>query len=87
MSRFEQAKEIAVGATNYLKMKANIADAEIESLQRKRYDVCFSCEHRIRQTDTCGLCGCYLKMKTRSPESSCPAGHWQRIVINTNNRR
>lgn len=76
MNKFEQAKQIASGLTNFLKMKANIADTEIEELQKFRYSVCLSCPDRMVQADRCGICKCVLSLKTRAPASSCPVGHW-----------
>lgn len=79
MNRFEQAKQITTGLTNFIKMKANIADVDIEELQKRRYEVCLSCPDRVEETDRCGICKCLLKLKTRVPEASCPASHWSEV--------
>jgi hypothetical protein len=42
MNRFEEAIQIAKGVTNFLEW--NIANNDIEELQKKRYAVCLACE-------------------------------------------
>jgi hypothetical protein len=39
MNKFEEAIQIAKGVTNFLRMKANIAN-DIEELHKRRYAVC-----------------------------------------------
>jgi hypothetical protein len=39
MNKFEEAIQIAKGA-NFLRMKANIANNDIEELHKRRYAVC-----------------------------------------------
>jgi hypothetical protein len=39
MNKFE-AIQIAKGVTNFLRMKANIANNDIEELHKRRYAVC-----------------------------------------------
>lgn len=80
MDKLKQAKQIASGLTNFLKMKANIADKDVETLQKKRYSVCIECPMKNKEKDTCILCGCFLPFKTRSLESSCPENHWVEII-------
>lgn len=81
MSRFEQAKQIVSGLTNYLKMKANVSNSEIEEIQRKRFAICIECEFRNKEKNTCNLCGCFLVVKTRSLEASCPEKYWTKIDL------
>lgn len=66
-----KVKEIAAGWRYTL-----LPVEEIESLALERGAVCRSCPH---STETkCGLCGCPLKAKIRSPGSACPDGRWTR---------
>ena len=79
MDKFNQAKQIASGLTNFLRMKANIAAADIEEMHAKRYAICKLCPSADIPNDRCLECGCLLKLKTRSPESSCPLAHWKEV--------
>lgn len=49
-------------------------DWKIEQLASERALVCGACEHNTGSR--CGLCGCPLQAKTRSPNSVCPDGRW-----------
>ena len=51
-------------------------DKEIELLASERAAVCNPCPHNIGAK--CGLCGCPLAAKMRSPDSTCPDGRWSR---------
>jgi hypothetical protein len=46
MNKFEEAKYQRV--TNFLRMKANIANNDIEELHKRRYAVCKVCSLEIR---------------------------------------
>jgi predicted nucleic acid-binding protein len=45
MNKFEEAIQIE-RVTNFLRMKANIANNDIEELHKRRYAVCKVCEFR-----------------------------------------
>lgn len=50
-----------------------------EELSATRMEICNSCEHKKPSEiigDRCGLCGCVLKFKTKSVDSTCPDGKW-----------
>lgn len=60
-------------------------DSEIEALAATRMDICNECPlldlkgskcFAPGTQPCCGSCGCSLKLKTRSVESSCPEGKW-----------
>jgi hypothetical protein len=53
MNKFEEAIQIAKGVTNFLRMKANIANNDIEELHKRRYAVCKVCEFRNPDNDKC----------------------------------
>lgn len=82
MDKFKQAKQIASGLTNYLRMKANISNSDIEEMQNKRFSVCFQCEFRNTVKNTCNSCGCALDLKTRAPGASCPEKFWSEVTKN-----
>ena len=76
MDKFQQAKQIAAGTTNYLRLQLNIADKDVENVQRKRNSVCIHCPYRDPDLNVCTACGCLLAIKTRSMEASCIKGFW-----------
>lgn len=41
-----------------------------------RRKICANCELRNATTNTCTICGCYLRWKTRLAEASCPMELW-----------
>jgi hypothetical protein len=44
-----------------------------------RYETCLACEHRNKLLDTCNICGCVLKAKTKVAEEVCPENLWHDI--------
>lgn len=44
--------------------------------QEMRYQICKSCEEYIESTDQCNVCMCFMSLKTRLKNSSCPKGKW-----------
>jgi hypothetical protein len=62
-----------------------VNDSEIEALAATRMDICNECPlldlkgskcFAPGTQPCCGSCGCSLKLKTRSVDSSCPEGKW-----------
>ena len=53
--------------------KDNYADAEIASA---RLDVCNGCEFLLKKTNTCKKCGCFMTLKVKLENASCPIGKW-----------
>lgn len=48
---------------------------ENEGLSKDRLRICEKCEDRAGII--CGVCGCYLKAKTRDEEEKCPLNKWK----------
>lgn len=42
----------------------------------KRMQTCLSCEHLIKLTHQCEKCGCFMKLKTKLKDATCPIGKW-----------
>jgi len=70
--------QILKGFKNYF-----IKTDNIEKLSKERMKHCNSCNHKSNKQclvpnthPCCGLCGCSLKLKTRSEEASCPINKW-----------
>lgn len=45
-------------------------------IQQERYDICQACDKLYKLTDTCKVCGCFMKVKTHLPRQSCPLKKW-----------
>jgi hypothetical protein len=45
-------------------------------LAQSRFDFCKSCEHFFNSTSSCKKCGCFMKLKVKIPNSTCPVGKW-----------
>ena len=54
--------------------KDNYTDAEIASA---RLDVCNGCEFLFKKTNTCKKCGCFMTLKVKLENASCPIGKWK----------
>ena len=49
---------------------------ESREVSKPRMAICKECPYRIKLTDTCRECGCYLPAKTRVPDETCPLLRW-----------
>jgi len=47
-----------------------------EEVYNYRYNICSECPKLYKPTDTCKLCGCFMKVKCWMPQQACPAGKW-----------
>jgi|ETNmetMinimDraft_11_1059920.scaffolds.fasta_scaffold46848_2 hypothetical protein len=45
----------------------------------ERTALCNKCEHYLHST-LCKKCGCYMNVKIRIANASCPVGKWQRTA-------
>jgi hypothetical protein len=41
-----------------------------------RFSLCKACPELIKLTSQCKKCGCFMKMKTKLAEATCPIGKW-----------
>ena len=76
---WENRGKILSGIKNLL-----LKDKYIEQIALDRKAICDACEHISKEcagliTECCSVCGCSLKFKTRSLESSCPKDKWPSI--------
>lgn len=53
--------------------KNNYTEEEISQL---RLDICEECPSLIKLTKTCKECGCFMTMKSKLKEATCPLGKW-----------
>ena len=47
-----------------------------KSLSDKRYNICRGCPELIKFTKQCKKCGCFMAVKTKLQEATCPLGKW-----------
>jgi len=47
-----------------------------EERQQVRREICDNCEHKIKITNICGKCGCFLPAKITLAPANCPMGLW-----------
>ena len=47
-----------------------------EEVANKRLDICLGCDRLIKLTNQCKECGCFMNLKTKLPNATCPIGKW-----------
>jgi hypothetical protein len=47
-----------------------------EKIQNFRYKICTSCELFNTAIKTCRACGCFMHLKTKLANASCPINKW-----------
>lgn len=52
---------------------------------QQRYDICKTCTSFVALTTQCAECGCFMKLKVKIRESSCPLNKWDQL--NTTNEQ
>lgn len=73
MNIIKKTVEIVEGVRNWV-----YSGDEMEEFSKARMAVCNTCEHKT-SINTCGICGCLLLFKTRSPKSECPKKKWEDV--------
>lgn len=63
-----------VSPLDFLKTSTEYAD---EQTSQKRFDICKTCPELIRFTKQCKQCGCFMILKTKLKDATCPLGNWQ----------
>lgn len=53
-----------------------LTDKVSPEIQEMRFNTCLSCEKLYKPTDTCKVCGCFMRIKTWMPSVSCPLNKW-----------
>jgi hypothetical protein len=43
---------------------------------KRRFDICQGCPEIIELTSTCKKCGCFMYVKTKLKDATCPLGKW-----------
>jgi hypothetical protein len=58
---------------DFLNPKTEYAE---ESLAKDRMSICAKCPQLIKATKQCKKCGCFMHLKTKLAEATCPLGNW-----------
>lgn len=53
------------------------AEKANQDLYDTRIEVCSSCDLLIKPTFQCKECGCFMKLKAKLVDATCPLGKWQ----------
>ena len=69
--RMEQVRDAAENTASSM-----LTNKVSEEVQQYRYNICQGCEKLYKLTDTCKVCGCFMKVKTWMPKQECPIGKW-----------
>ena len=73
--RMEQVRDAAeLAAANMIPNKVSV------EIQEYRYGICQGCEKLYSPTDTCKMCGCFMKVKTWIPNQECPLKKWPKVT-------
>lgn len=72
-STMQMAKNFIKSASDHVKNGMKSAN---EDVINKRLEICDNCDFKIRESNRCGKCGCFLGAKTKWESSSCPIGKW-----------
>jgi hypothetical protein len=66
-------KSRAVRPWDLLNPKTEYAE---EKLAKDRMSICMTCPQLIKATKQCKKCGCFMHLKTKLAEATCPLGKW-----------
>ena len=47
-----------------------------DKIQEERFSICLSCPKLIQITKTCSECKCFMVLKTRLLNATCPINKW-----------
>lgn len=69
----EQVTNLTKDLSAFIKAGLPIATEEKRKI---RLDICGSCEYLLKQQKRCGLCGCFIEIKSVIDTSKCPVEKW-----------
>jgi len=47
-----------------------------EAVVNQRFETCLKCDRFNHETQRCNECGCFMKIKTKFTQASCPLNKW-----------
>lgn len=56
-------------------LNSNIPKSSEEEA-KQRLNLCLSCEKLIQTTKQCLECGCFMSLKVKLKDATCPLGKW-----------
>jgi hypothetical protein len=75
MSKWEEWKS-AMGETRPWHMLDPNQYSEDDNLSKERLEVCNECPELIKTTKQCKKCLCFMDLKTKLTNATCPLGKW-----------
>jgi hypothetical protein len=58
----------------------DVFDPRVENIAEedaiKRYETCLGCPRLLQSTKQCRECGCFMALKVKIKEATCPIGKW-----------
>jgi len=48
----------------------------LDEVAADRYSICKGCPQFIKLSKQCKKCGCFMHLKTKLEEATCPIGKW-----------
>lgn len=58
-----------------------------EKIADERMKICNECPFLIKATSQCKKCGCFMNLKTKLPNASCPVGKWHTYNADIESRK
>jgi len=52
-----------------------------EEVLEERLSICSGCPQFIKATKQCKKCGCFMKIKAKLENATCPLGKWSELEI------
>jgi hypothetical protein len=75
MSKWEEWKK-AQGTTRPWHIFDPEKIADDPEFAKKRLEICKACPELIKLTSQCKKCGCFMTLKTKLKEATCPLRKW-----------
>ncbi len=73
------AADKLIGLSKYTRISGAIYRMSIlcdEERRTKRYNICKECKHFRAITKQCKVCSCFMPIKTKMLEMTCPINKW-----------
>ena len=52
------------------------AEKVSDEIESTRFSICSDCPELVKLTSQCKQCGCFMKMKVKLKQATCPIGKW-----------
>jgi len=72
MNPIESFIELTQFSKDFMTKKEKIDD----SFSKDRMKICKECDSFVKSIAVCNECGCFMKIKTKWKDASCPKGKW-----------